>query len=164
MKALILAAGEGTRLRPLTSNTPKPLLLVAGKPYLSHLFSSLRAAGIVDVALLVGFKSNRIRERYGDGSSEGINITYLEQKVRLGTANAIGVAEEIMDEDFVCINGDVVISEKDIVDVVQFHRQHNGTVMSTVAVEDPTRFGVIEESQGKMLRILEKPNGGSQQS
>jgi UDP-N-acetylglucosamine diphosphorylase / glucose-1-phosphate thymidylyltransferase / UDP-N-acetylgalactosamine diphosphorylase / glucosamine-1-phosphate N-acetyltransferase / galactosamine-1-phosphate N-acetyltransferase len=157
MKALILAAGEGTRLRPLTSNIPKPLLLVAGKPYLSHLLSSLRAAGITDVALLVGFKSNRIRERYGDGSSEGINITYLEQKVRLGTANAIGVAEEIMNEDFVCINGDVVLSEKDIIDIVHAHRQRPGTIMSTVAVQDPSRFGVIEESEGKMLRILEKP-------
>ena len=113
MKALILAAGEGTRLRPLTSNTPKPLLLVAGKPYLSHLFSALKAAGIEDIALLVGWKSNRIRECYGEGSSEGIRITYLEQKERLGTANAIGVAEGMMDEDFVCINGDVVLSEKE---------------------------------------------------
>ena len=157
MKALILAAGEGTRLRPLTSNTPKPLLLVAGKPYLSHLFSSLKAAGIEDIALLVGFKSNRIREYYGDGSSEGIRITYLEQKERLGTANAIGVAEELMDEDFVCINGDVVLSEKDMVAVVEAHRRHQGTIMSTFTVEDPTRFGVIEESQGKMVRIVEKP-------
>jgi bifunctional UDP-N-acetylglucosamine pyrophosphorylase/glucosamine-1-phosphate N-acetyltransferase len=157
MKALILAAGEGTRLRPLTSNTPKPLLLVAGKPYLSHLFSSLKAAGIEDIALLVGFKSNRIKERYGEGSSEGIRITYLEQKERLGTANAIGVAEEVMNEDFVCINGDVVLSEKDIVAVVEANRRHHGMIMATVAVDDPTRFGVIEESQGKMVRIVEKP-------
>ena len=157
MKALILAAGEGTRLRPLTSNTPKPLLLVAGKPYLSHLFSALKAAGIEDVALLVGWKSNRIRECYGEGSAEGIRITYLEQKERLGTANAIGVAEGIMDEDFVCINGDVVLAEKDIMDVVEAHRRHNGTIMATVTVDDPTRFGVIEEFQGKMVKIVEKP-------
>ena len=157
MKALILAAGEGARLRPLTSNTPKPLLLVAGKPYLSHLFASLKAAGIEDISLLVGFKSNRIRECYGEGASEGIHITYLEQKERLGTANAIGVAEGVMDEDFVCVNGDVVISEKDIVGVVEAHRQNHGTIMSTVTVDDPTRFGVIEESQGKMVRIVEKP-------
>lgn len=157
MKALILAAGEGTRLRPLTSNTPKPLLLVAGKPYLSHLFSALKAAGIEDIALLVGWKSNRIRECYGEGTSEGIRITYLEQKERLGTANAIGVAEAMMDEDFVCINGDVVLSEKDIVAVVEAHHRHSGTIMSTVTVEDPTRFGVIEESQGKMVKIVEKP-------
>lgn len=157
MKALILAAGEGTRLRPLTSNTPKPLLLIAGKPYLSHLLHALKAAGIEDIALLVGFKSNRIREYYGDGSSEGIRITYLEQKARLGTANAIGVAEKMMDEDFVCINGDVVLTEEDIVAVVEAHRRHRGTIMSTYSVEDPTRFGVIEESQGKMVRIVEKP-------
>jgi len=74
MKAMILAAGEGTRLRPLTSNTPKPLLLVAGKPFLTHVLEALKEAGISEVAILVGWKANRIKEFYGDGSGLGMNI------------------------------------------------------------------------------------------
>ena len=111
MKALILAAGEGTRLRPLTSNIPKPLLLVAGRPFLSHVLDALSSQGIKDVSILVGWKANKIKEHYGDGSSMGLRITYLEQKERMGTAHAIGMAESVMDEPFVCVNGDGVLFE-----------------------------------------------------
>ncbi|MFA5313119.1 MAG: bifunctional sugar-1-phosphate nucleotidylyltransferase/acetyltransferase [Methanomassiliicoccales archaeon] len=157
MKALVLAAGEGTRLRPLTSNIPKPLLMIAGRPYLSHLFKALKDSGIDEVVLLVGWKSNRIMEYFGDGSGEGIRISYLEQKVRLGTANAIGTAAELMDEDFLCVNGDDLISEGDIAAALEMHERTNATVIGAVEVQDPSRFGVIEESGGKMIKIVEKP-------
>ncbi|MCE5295817.1 MAG: NTP transferase domain-containing protein [Euryarchaeota archaeon] len=157
MKALVLAAGEGTRLRPLTSNIPKPLLMIAGRPYLSHLFKALKDSGIEEVVMLVGWKSNRIMEHFGDGSREGIKISYLEQKVRLGTANAIGTAAGHIDEDFLCINGDDLISEKDICAALEVHRRTGNAVIGAVEVEDPARFGVIEESGGKMVRIIEKP-------
>ena len=114
MKALVLAAGEGTRLRPLTSNTPKPLLLVAGRPLLSHVLDALSSQGIKDIYILVGWKANKIKEHYGDGSSMGLRIRYLEQKERKGTAHAIGMAESVMDEPFVCVNGDVVLFESDL--------------------------------------------------
>src|SRR5512139_959345 len=129
MKALVLAAGEGTRLRPLTSNVPKPLLLVAGKPFLSHIFEALKAGGVRDVALLVGWKANRIKEFYGDGKELGLNITYLEQRERLGTADAVGHAEGVMDEPFFCINGDVVISEVDVKAMRSTYEERNRTVM-----------------------------------
>jgi UDP-N-acetylglucosamine diphosphorylase/glucosamine-1-phosphate N-acetyltransferase len=157
MKALILAAGEGTRLRPLTTNIPKPLLMVAGKPYLGHLFDSLKRSGIDEIALLVGWKSNRIKEHFGDGSGRGYKITYIEQKERLGTANAIGMASGIMDDDFLCINGDVLISQQDISSAIDTYKRCKGTVMGAVEVQDPSRFGVIEEQDGKMKCIIEKP-------
>jgi UDP-N-acetylglucosamine diphosphorylase / glucose-1-phosphate thymidylyltransferase / UDP-N-acetylgalactosamine diphosphorylase / glucosamine-1-phosphate N-acetyltransferase / galactosamine-1-phosphate N-acetyltransferase len=157
MKALVLAAGEGTRLRPLTSNIPKPLLPVAGKPFLSHIFSALQSAGVKEIALLVGWKANRIKEYYGDGSSLGLKITYLEQRERMGTANAIGHAEWVMDEPFFVVNGDVVISEANIKAMREMFERTGRTVMGAVTVEDPSKFGVIEEKDGKLVRILEKP-------
>ncbi len=157
MKALVLAAGEGTRLRPLTSNVPKPLLLVAGKPFLSHIFGALKAGGVKEVALLVGWKANRIKEFYGDGSELGLSITYLEQKERLGTANAVGHAEEVMDEPFFCINGDVVISELDVKAMRSMFESKGRMVMGAVTVPNPSAFGVIEEKEGRLIRILEKP-------
>jgi len=157
MKALVLAAGEGTRLRPLTSNTPKPLLMLAGKPYLSHLFSALKESGVDEIMLLVGFKSNRIREYYGDGSRHGFKITYLEQKERLGTAHAVGTASNVIKDDFVCVNGDVLISPSDVAGMVRKYDKVRSTVMGVFKVPDPSRFGVIEERDGKMARIIEKP-------
>ena len=157
MKALILAAGEGTRLRPLTSNIPKPLLLVAGRPFLTHITDALKGAGISDIALLVGWKANRIKEHYGDGSEFGLRITYLEQKQRMGTADAIAHAADNMDEPFVCVNGDVVISEGDIKEMRRMHEKSGKTIMGAVNVDDPSKFGVIEEKDGKLVKLIEKP-------
>jgi UDP-N-acetylglucosamine diphosphorylase/glucosamine-1-phosphate N-acetyltransferase len=157
MKALVLAAGEGTRLRPLTSNIPKPLLLVAGKPFLSHIFDALKAADVTEISLLVGWKANRIREHYGDGSAYGLKITYLEQKDRQGTADAVGHGEAAMDEPFFCVNGDVVISEADVLAMRERFERTGSTIMGAVTVENPSAFGVIEEKEEKLVRILEKP-------
>ncbi len=157
MKALILAAGEGTRLRPLTTNIPKPLLTVAGKPYLAHLVQALRDAGITEQCILVGWKSNRVKESFGDGRHMGVDLTYLEQKERLGTANAIGVAEGSMDGDFVCVNGDVVMSPEAVAEMVEEFRRDRTPFMGAVEVPDPQRFGVVQHDQGKLVRIVEKP-------
>jgi len=157
MKALVLAAGEGTRLRPMTSNIPKPLLMVAGKPYLGHLIKALKGAGVDEVVLLVGWKGTRIMEHFSNGKGEGVKITYLEQKERLGTANAIGIAADTMKEDFLCVNGDVLVSENDISAAIERYKMTGNAVMGAVEVQDPTRFGVIEEADGKMKRIIEKP-------
>lgn len=157
MKALILAAGEGTRLRPLTTNIPKPLLTVAGKPYLAHLVQALRDAGITEQCILVGWKSNRVKESFGDGRHMGVELTYLEQKERLGTANAIGVAEGSMDGDFVCVNGDVVMSPEAVAEMVEEFRMDRTPFMGAVEVPDPHRFGVVQHDHGKLVRIVEKP-------
>ncbi|QLH74702.1 MAG: NTP transferase domain-containing protein [Methanomassiliicoccales archaeon] len=157
MKALVLAAGEGTRLRPLTTNTPKPLLNVAGRPYLAHLFKALKASGVDDIVLLVGWKGGRIKEHFGNGEREGLKISYLEQKERLGTANAIGTAEGHIDEDFICINGDVLIFEKDIKAALDLYHRTGNAVVGAVEVPDPSRFGVIREKDGRFEGIVERP-------
>jgi bifunctional UDP-N-acetylglucosamine pyrophosphorylase/glucosamine-1-phosphate N-acetyltransferase len=157
MKALVLAAGEGTRLRPLTTNIPKPLLLVAGRPFMSHVLESLSALGIKDIFILVGWKANKIKEYYGDGSRLGLNISYLEQKERMGTAHAIGCADGSIDEPFVCVNGDVVMFGSDLQKMLERHRATGSAVMGAVTVPDPERFGVIEESNGRLVKIHEKP-------
>jgi UDP-N-acetylglucosamine diphosphorylase/glucosamine-1-phosphate N-acetyltransferase len=157
MKALILAAGEGTRLRPLTSNIPKPLLTLAGRPYLLHLVHSLRQAGVREQCILVGWKSNRVKEFFGDGHELGVELTYLEQKERLGTANAIGVAEGEMDDDFVCVNGDVVMAPEAVGEIVSAFQRDRAPFMGVVQVAEPKRFGVVEEREGRLLRIVEKP-------
>ncbi len=156
MKAMVLAAGEGTRLRPLTSNIPKPLLMLAGKPYLQHLFEGLRDAGVDEIYLLVGWKANRVREHFGDGSALGVKIHYLEQKERKGTAHAVGVADGVIKGNFLCINGDVLLSAQDIKALAE-EACKGGNVMAVAQVSDPTRFGVVEEESGRMRRIHEKP-------
>ncbi len=157
MKALILAAGEGTRLRPLTSNIPKPLLTVAGRPYLAHLVEALRDAGVKEQCLLVGWKSNRVKEFFGDGGRMGVELSYLEQKERLGTANAIGVAEGAIDGDFICVNGDVVMAPEALSQLISAFERDRTPFMGAVEVPDPERFGVVEHVNGKLVRIIEKP-------
>ncbi|MDD1771648.1 MAG: NTP transferase domain-containing protein [Methanomassiliicoccales archaeon] len=158
MKALILAAGEGTRLRPLTSNIPKPLLIVAGKPYLAHLVGALKEAGIKEQYILVGWKSNRVKEFFGDGHQMGVELSYLEQKARLGTANAIGMADGAIQDDFVCVNGDVVMAPESVTELVSNFVKDMRPFMGTVEVPDPQRFGVVEHKDGKLVRIVEKPS------
>src|SRR2546428_7688344 len=110
MKAVVLAAGEATRMRPLTANLPKPLLPVAGKPFLRHTLEALRAADISRVSVLIGWQGHRIRESIGTGESLGLSIIYEEQAERLGTAHAIGCMRHHVDGDFLSMNGDVVVS------------------------------------------------------
>ena len=157
MKALILAAGEGTRLRPLTTNIPKPLLTVAGRPYLAHLVQALRDAGIKEQVILVGWKANRVKEFFGDGKQMGVELSYLEQKERLGTANAIGVAEGLMDGDFVCVNGDVVMAPEAVAEMVSEFQRDRRPFMGVVEVPEPQRFGVVQHDNGKLVKIIEKP-------
>lgn len=157
MKALVLAAGEGTRLRPLTSNIPKPLLLVAGRPFMSHTLEALRDLGIKDAYILVGWKANRIKEYYGDGSRLGLNIRYLEQRERMGTAHAIGCAEGSIDEPFMCLNGDVIMFREDLRRMLERYDETRSTIMGAVTVPDPQRFGVLEVHSGRLQKIHEKP-------
>ena len=157
MKGYILAAGEGVRMRPLTSNIPKPLLPVAGKPFLEHNIDALKDAGIKDIVLLIGWKAHRIREHFGDGKAFGVRIDYVEQKERLGTAHAIGMVKDRMDSAFLCLYGDVVLTKESVKGLVQHHKMVKGSVMALTTVEDPSRYGCIKAEDGVVMDIVEKP-------
>ncbi len=157
MKGYILAAGEGLRMRPLTSNTPKPLLPVAGKPFLEHDIDALKAAGIKDIILLIGWKANRVREHFGDGSRFGVRIEYVEQKERLGTAHAISMIKDKVDSPFFCLYGDVVLTPASVKGLVEHHRKVKGSVMALTSVPDPRRYGCIKVQDGVVVDIMEKP-------
>src|SRR5205807_1467952 len=157
MKAVVLAAGEGTRMRPLTANLPKPLLPVAGKPFLRHSLEALRAAGIRDLAILIGWQGHRIRERFGDGAALDRSIAYEEQNERLGTAHAIGCMRSHVEGPFLSVNGDVVVSGQALSELLAFHGKVRGPVMALAEVPDPSAFGVVEMKDGKVSSLEEKP-------
>ncbi|MGB2581585.1 MAG: bifunctional sugar-1-phosphate nucleotidylyltransferase/acetyltransferase [Thermoplasmata archaeon] len=157
MKGYILTAGEGVRMRPLTSNIPKPLLPVAGRPFLEHNIESLKAAGIKDLILLVGWKANRVREHFGDGKDYGVKIEYIEQKERLGTAHAIGMVEGRTDGPFLCLYGDVVLTKKSVNGMLEHYKKVKGSVVALASVLDPKRYGCVEVEDGVVKSIVEKP-------
>ncbi|UCF08816.1 MAG: NTP transferase domain-containing protein [Thermoplasmata archaeon] len=157
MKALILAAGEGTRMRPLTANTPKPLIPVAGKPFLQHIIETLSEQQITDIYLLIGWKDRKIKEYFGDGKDFDVNVRYLYQEERLGTAHAVGLASPVLDSDFLCLNGDIVVTSAYIQGILKFHKESKGNVMSLAKVKSPERFGVVELEGERIKDIIEKP-------
>jgi UDP-N-acetylglucosamine diphosphorylase/glucosamine-1-phosphate N-acetyltransferase len=156
MKGYILAAGEGLRMRPLTANIPKPLLPVAGKPFLEHNIEAFKEAGIKDIILLVGWRAHRIHELLGDGKEFGVRIEYVEQKERLGTAHAIGMIKDMVDGPFFCLYGDIVLSKETTKAMVSHHKKVNGNVMATTSVEDPRRYGSLIVENGVVKDIIEK--------
>jgi len=155
MKALVLAAGESTRMRPLTANRPKPLLFVGGRPFLEHTIIALKNAGIKEIILLVGYKKEKIKEHFKNGKKFGVKIGYAEQKERLGTAHAVGTVE--MKNDFLCINGDVVITKELVNGLMDFYKKHKEVVVTGVNVNNPKEFGVLKVKDNKLKDILEKP-------
>ena len=157
MKGYILAAGEGLRMRPLTANIPKPLLPVAGKPFLEHNIEALKEAGIRDLILLVGWRAQRIMEHFGDGKDFGVRIEYAEQKERLGTGHAIGMIKDQVDSAFFCLYGDVVLTKQSVKGMVDHWKKVKGNVMALTTVEDPRRYGSIIAEDGVIKDIVEKP-------
>ncbi|MEM2874542.1 MAG: sugar phosphate nucleotidyltransferase [Candidatus Hadarchaeales archaeon] len=163
MKGVVLAAGLGTRMRPLTFTKPKFLLPVAGKPALDHVFDTMKNAGISEVGVVVGFGKEQIVERYGDGSGIGMKVEYLHQKQLLGTANAVSLAEEFVgNDDFMVMNGDTLVdleSTKSVLEVYRKRRSERGFggVMGTIEVDEPEQFGIVEMKGETVRRVIEKP-------
>jgi bifunctional UDP-N-acetylglucosamine pyrophosphorylase/glucosamine-1-phosphate N-acetyltransferase len=157
LKALILAAGESTRMRPLTANKPKPLLPVAGKPFLEHSINNLKKNGIKDIVLLIGWRSERLQEYFGTGKKLGINIEYVHQTARYGTAHAIGTARKNFSDTFLCMNGDILVTNELVKGLLEFYKKNKSTVMSLAKVPDPTGLGIVQVEKNKVKRIIEKP-------
>ncbi len=161
MKAVIMAGGEGTRLRPLTSNQPKPMLPMANIPMMEHVVNLLRQHGFEDIVVTVAFMANAIRTYFGDGSEFGVRMVYATESTPLGTAGSVRNARDELDERFLVISGDV-LTDIDLTQVVDFHEQKGGiATLALKAVDNPLEFGiVITDEDGAIDRFLEKPTWG----
>lgn len=158
MKAVILVGGEGTRLRPLTVNSPKPMIPVLNRPFLEHVLEYLRRNGINDVVLSMGYRSEVITNHFGDGSAFGVNLIYVHEDSPLGTAGAVKNAEQYLDGTCFVFNGDILTS-LDLGEMLEFHRQKKAMVtISLTPVEDPTAYGLVElDDDHRVQRFIEKP-------
>lgn len=158
LKAIILSAGEGSRMRPLTLTKPKTMLPVAGKPIIQYNIESLRDNGITDILLIVRYKEEIVRNYFGDGSDFGVNIFYKTQKDFLGTANAISYGEDFIDDSIIVLNGDIILDDEIIHEIIKkYNYLTPDTLMLLTEVEDPSAFGVVEIENGNIKSIVEKP-------
>jgi UDP-N-acetylglucosamine diphosphorylase / glucose-1-phosphate thymidylyltransferase / UDP-N-acetylgalactosamine diphosphorylase / glucosamine-1-phosphate N-acetyltransferase / galactosamine-1-phosphate N-acetyltransferase len=162
MKAVLLAAGEGVRLMPITANRPKHLIKVGGKPILQFCLEAVKNAGITEAIIVTHYMSESIRNYFGDGEKLGLKLSYVEQKAILGTGNAASEAEPYLDSDFVLIYGDLLFSQDSVKQVLeQFKKGETAVAMGVVPVEKPESYGIIEKDvEGKVKRIVEKPVAG----
>jgi mannose-1-phosphate guanylyltransferase/phosphomannomutase len=161
MKAVIMAGGEGSRLRPLTSNQPKPMLPLVNRPLMEHVVGVLKRHGIDDIVVTVAYMANAIRTYFGDGSELGVRMVYATEEQPLGTAGSVLNARDELDDRFVVISGDV-LTDIDLSKVVAFHDEHSAlATIGLVSVENPLEFGiVITRPDGSIERFLEKPTWG----
>jgi len=159
MKALILIGGIGTRLRPLTCSTPKPLLPIVNKPFLEYQFELLKKHGITDIILCISYLSNAFEEYFGTGKKWGVKIHYVHEKEPLGTGGAIRNANHIVDDNLLVLNGDI-LTDIDLKEFMHYHLANKACVtIALTRVKDPTAFGLIElNKSGKINRFLEKPS------
>jgi len=159
MKAVVLAAGEGQRLRPLTFTRPKHMIPIGGKPLLEHLFVALKEAGIKDALVVVHYKAERIKDYFGDGSRLGMRINYAFQKEMLGTADAFGFAENYVDGDFFAVYGDLLLTSGVIESVLDLHNEAKpAATLTAVHVEHPEYYGVLKTEGQEVIGIVEKPS------
>lgn len=158
IKAMILCAGVGTRLKPLTDKCSKSMLDINGKPLLEYTIDLLKKHGITEIAVNLYHNPESITKYFGDGSKLGVKIKYsLEEKLR-GTAGALANFRDFFDDTFVVIYGDV-FSNLDLKDMIDFHKSHKGMItIALYKVDNPTECGIVEfEENGKISRFLEKP-------
>ena len=158
MKGIILHGGHGSRLRPLTHTGPKQLLPIANKPMSQYCIDSLRNAGIIDIAIVIGgVGSNKVSEYYGDGSSFGVNTTFIEQDEPKGIAHAINLCKDfIKDEKFVVFLGDNIMT-RPINDLVKkFEKSSAEAFLLLCNVDNPTQFGIAEINDKKIIKIWDK--------
>ena len=159
MKAVVLAAGEGTRLKPITLTRPKHLIKVGGKPLLEHCLNALKAVGIEETLIVIHCMGDAIRTYFGDGKNFGLRISYIEQKEVLGTGNAVSIAEPYVKEDFVLVYGDLLFSVDALKKVVAIHEKEKpAATMAVVPVEKPENYGIVELENSHVKNIIEKPS------
>ncbi len=155
MKAVILAAGEGTRLRPFTVSRPKVMIPIGNRPILEYVVRALAANGITEIVLVVGYMKERIMSFFGNGSRFGVRISYAIQEKQLGTAHAAMAVRDQVREDFIMVAGDNIIDAQAIADLLK----HKGKLSMLVTdSEMPSKYGVVQIEAGRVVDIIEKPD------
>ena len=163
MQAVVLVGGEGTRLRPLTFGTPKPMVPIVNVPFLARTLERLCEVGIRDVILPAGYMPQAITDYFGDGSHLGMQITYVIEDEPLGTAGAIKNVEGYITGPFFVLNGDV-LTGLDLQAMIDYHQRKGGLgVLHLIRVEDPSAFGcVVHDETGRIAQFVEKPAKGTE--
>ena len=158
VKAVILAGGEGTRLRPLTLSLPKPVVPVVDRPFLRHQLDLLGQAGVTEVIFSVAYRPEKVQAIFGDGSALGKKIRYAVEPTPLGTGGAVKNAERYLDDVTVVLNGDV-LTDVDLASVVRAHREKGAAATLVLfPVPDPAAYGLVEtDAGGRVRRFIEKP-------
>ncbi|MCQ1535602.1 glucose-1-phosphate thymidylyltransferase [Methanosarcina sp. KYL-1] len=154
MKAVVLVAGKGTRMEPLTSDYPKVMLPVANKPILEHILNAAVEAGVDGFVFITGYLERKIREYFGNGSKWGVSIDYVRQEKQRGTADAIGHARGHVKGAFLVLNGDMLIGADDLKNLLAREEE---AVICVKEVDNPSDFGVLETEGEKVVKIIEKP-------
>jgi UDP-N-acetylglucosamine diphosphorylase/glucosamine-1-phosphate N-acetyltransferase len=155
LKAIVLAAGEGTRLRPFTLSQPKVMISIANKPILAYVIESLSDCNISDITLVVGYKKEKVMNYFESGKKFGVNISYVEQPQQLGTAHAIKLAENSISDNFLVLNGDNLIGTQTIRDAMD-NMSGDVTLLLTIK-ENVKGYGVVTTEGNKVTQIIEKP-------
>jgi mannose-1-phosphate guanylyltransferase / phosphomannomutase len=161
VKAVVMAGGEGTRLRPLTSNQPKPMVPIVGKPCMEHILELLKQHGLEEVVVTLAFMPQAIRSYFGTGEAMGLEIEYSVEERPLGTAGSVRLASDALDDTFLVISGDA-LCDGDLGSLVAAHREKGAAVtIGLKSVDNPLEFGiVVTDEDGRIERFLEKPSWG----
>ena len=162
MQALILAGGEGTRLRPLTLTVPKPVVPLANRPFITYMIDWLERHGFDDIVLSCGFLADGVREVLGKGDLNGVAVQYVDEPQPLGTAGAVKLAQPVLGDRFAVLNGDV-LTDLDISRLRDFHEQRGAlATLGLYPVEDPSSYGVVvTDEKGRVQEFVEKPAPGT---
>jgi len=162
MKAVLLVAGEGVRLQPITATRPKHLIKVGGKPILEYSLDALKASGVTEVILVTHYMGGTIRQHFGDGEWNGLKISYVEQAETLGTGDAVSAIEPYVKGDFVLVYGDLLFASEAVANVLKvYEKKKPAAVMAVVPVETPESYGIVEIASEKAVKsIIEKPASG----
>jgi mannose-1-phosphate guanylyltransferase len=159
MQALILVGGEGTRLRPLTADIPKPVVTLVDRPFLAYMLEWLARHGVEDVVLSCGFRADKVRAVLGDGSAHGVRLRYAEEPEPLGTGGALKFCEPYLDDRFLMLNGDVLTDIDLTAQLAQHERTGATATLALVPVADPSNYGLVRTAEDtSVLEFIEKPD------
>jgi bifunctional UDP-N-acetylglucosamine pyrophosphorylase/glucosamine-1-phosphate N-acetyltransferase len=158
VKAVILAAGKGTRLQPLTSTRPKHMIPLGGSPLLEHLLIALKESDVKDILIVTGYRETQVRTYFSDGAQWELNIEYSHQEKLLGSGHAIGLAKDYVgNDDFLAVYGDLVVDPSIIRSILRKHDQGGFPVLCVVPVTNPQQYGIVLLKDDRVIDIIEKP-------